>query len=220
MHLIPALKQLGLLGGLNHPVKLSSAEFAEYLATSSKTSARILKSLEDEGYIERRIVPGGQEVLILETGRQLLKKEYEDYRHIFTEIVEENPIHLRGHIVSGLGEGHYYIGQEGYQRQFGDKLGFAPYPGTLNVHLDDLSLKFRDKLAESAVIPISGFTSGERTFGACHCFCVKVEGFEAAVVVPDRTHYPADLLEIISPVKLRDELDLKDGDEVEVTVDY
>ena len=39
-------------------------------------------------------------------------------------------------------------------------------------------------------------------------------GIDAAVVVPDRTHYPSDLIEIIAPVKLRDALKLKDGTEL------
>ena len=48
MHTIPSLKNLGLLGALDRPIKLSSAEFAEYLSTSSKTAARILKMLEEK----------------------------------------------------------------------------------------------------------------------------------------------------------------------------
>jgi riboflavin kinase, archaea type len=38
------------------------------------------------------------------------------------------------------------------------------------------------------------------------------------VVAPERTHYPSDLIEIISPVKLRDSLSLKDGDRVVIQV--
>lgn len=64
-------------------------------------------------------------------------------------------------------------------------------------------------------VRIDGFNDGERTFGGGgNCYPVRVEGIDAAVVVPDRTHYPSDLIEIIAPVKLRDALKLKDGDRV------
>jgi riboflavin kinase len=48
---------------------------------------------------------------------------------------------------------------------------------------------------------------------------VLINGVPGAVVIPDRTHYPKDLLEIVSPVKLRDELKLKDGDGVCIVVE-
>lgn len=219
MHTIPSLKHLGLLGALERPIKLSSGEFGDYLSTSSKTAARILKSLEEEGLIERRIVSGGQMIQISLRGKKLLVKEYNDYRHIFGGNSRPEHVELHGHVVTGLGEGQYYIGQEGYQRQFREKLGFSPYPGTLNIHLTDFSIKLCEKAERGAVIPLSGFTDGERTFGGVSCYRVFINGVEGAVVMPDRTHYPKDLLEIVSPVKLREELKLKDGDEVRIIVD-
>ncbi len=39
-----------------------------------------------------------------------------------------------------------------------------------------------------------------------------------AVIVPERTHYPEDIIEIIAPVKLRDYLNVNDGSIVEVEV--
>ncbi|MBP2029908.1 riboflavin kinase [Methanohalophilus levihalophilus] len=219
MHTIPSLKNLGLLGALDRPIKLSSAEFAEYLSTSSKTAARILKMLEEEGFVDRRLVAGGQMIQISLSGKAILEKEYADYLHIFGGNGGHEHVELHGHVVTGLGEGQYYIGQEGYQRQFHEKLGFSPYPGTLNIHLTDFSMKLREGAEKGAVIPLAGFTDGERTFGGVSCYRVYINGVEAAVVMPDRTHYPKDLLEIVSPVELRKELKLKDGDEVRIVID-
>jgi riboflavin kinase len=42
---------------------------------------------------------------------------------------------LRGRVVSGLGEGQHYISRQGYLKQFREKLGFEPFPGTLNIKL-------------------------------------------------------------------------------------
>jgi riboflavin kinase len=219
IHTVASLKRLGLLGALEKSVKLSSFEFGNYLSTSSKTAARILKNLEDEGLIERKIVSGGQVIRISPRGRDMLAKEYADYRQIFGAALRPERIELCGNIVTGLGEGQYYIGQEGYQKQFRSKLGFSPYPGTLNVHLAESDIELREKAEGSGVIPLSGFTDGERTFGGVSCYRVLINGVPGAVVIPDRTHYPKDLLEIVSPVKLRDELKLKDGDGVCIVVE-
>ncbi len=213
MHRIESLKHLALLGALGRPIKISSSEFTRYTSTSSKTAARTLKQLEDEGLIERKIVPSGQLVKIKESGDLLLRQEYLDYRAIFSR--DKQRTQLFGHVITGLGEGQYYIAQEGYSKQFEEKLKFIPYPGTLNVRLSDTAEKVT--LQQQSIIHIDGFTDGQRTFGACKCYYVHVEGILAAVIVPDRTHYPRDLLEIISPVHLRETLELKDGDEVKIT---
>jgi hypothetical protein len=43
---------------------------------------------------------------------------------------------MRGKIASGLGQGQYFLTREGYSRQFLERLGFVPFPGTLNVLLE------------------------------------------------------------------------------------
>ena len=44
---------------------------------------------------------------------------------------------MRGRVVGGLGQGQYYISRKGYRHQFIQKLGFVPFPGTLNIKLDE-----------------------------------------------------------------------------------
>jgi riboflavin kinase len=70
---------------------------------------------------------------------------------------------------------------------------------------------------------LEGFESEKRTFGGGKCFQCKIisdgaEGIKSAVIIPHRTHYPEDVLEIISQVYLRCELQLNDGDEVRTRV--
>jgi riboflavin kinase len=36
--------------------------------------------------------------------------------------------------------------------------------------------------------------------------------------MPERTHHPTDIMEIVAPVKLRDVLGLRDGDRIEIEV--
>jgi riboflavin kinase len=42
---------------------------------------------------------------------------------------------------------------------------------------------------------------------------------KCAIIRPDRSSYPLNLVEIIAPVNLRKTLGIKDGDEVEVTLE-
>jgi riboflavin kinase len=116
---------------------------------------------------------------------------------------------IRGRVVTGIGEGRYYISQMGYRRQFSLKLGFEPYPGTLNVKLSE---PFEGN--DAAAVYIERFRDENRTFGACKCYPVIIEGIRGAIVRPERSSYPLDLAEVIAPVSLREVLGLCAGDEV------
>ncbi len=216
MPVIESLKKLALLGAIDKPIKISSSEFSEHISSSSKTAARMLKNLEDEGFIARKLVSGGQIVTITNHGVKLLKTEYADYQNIFCNECEA--VELHGNLITGLGEGQYYIGLDGYKHQFEKILDFTPFPGTLNVQLTDLSNSLRNRIDMIHAATVSGFTDGERTFGGGKCYPIQIEGIWGAVIVPDRSHYPDDLLEIIAPVNLRDALHLKDGDEIKIIV--
>jgi riboflavin kinase, archaea type len=121
---------------------------------------------------------------------------------------------IRGKVVGGLGEGQYYISVDGYKSQFNEKLCFDPYPGTLNLKLFE---PFVQPVAGS--IKIEGFRDEKRTFGECRCYPVKINGIKGAIVRPERSSYPANLIEVIAPVNLRKTLCLSDGDEIEVMLE-
>ena len=118
-----------------------------------------------------------------------------------------------------MGEGKYYMGMTGYKNQFKEKLGFAPYPGTLNIKLrgaEDLSA--RQSLSGLPGTHIEGFKEENRTFGSVKCFSAEVEGINGAVVMPKRTHHAPDTLEVISETHIRSQLKLEDGDKVCVRI--
>jgi len=211
---IQSLKKLALLGAHRKTLELSSVEFATHIDSSQQTAARKLKALEEEKLISRKILPDGQLICLTKKGIELLQKELNDYQGIFSGNGNINI--LSGKIVTGLGEGQYYIALDGYRTQFIEKLGFDPYPGTLNVRLDTNSIDLRKKIAQS--IRISGFTDQNRTFGKGSCFRVRISDIEGAVITPERTHYPEDIIEIIAPVNLRERLELKDGTNINVEV--
>jgi riboflavin kinase, archaea type len=119
---------------------------------------------------------------------------------------------MHGKIVSGLGQAQYFLTREGYSRQFVERLGYLPFPGTLNVQLEE-PFPMGPK-----AIKIEGFVEEDRTFGECWCCRIKLNGIDAAVVRPKRSLYPPELIEVIAPVQLRRALGLEDGDIVEVAL--
>jgi len=213
--MLEILKQLALMDATRSFVKISSKELADKINQSLQTAARKLKDLEDKGLIERVLDKGGQFIAINEKGKKVLYKEYLDYKKIFER--GENII-ITGKAMSGVGEGRYYVSLEGYRKQFIDKLNFDPYPGTLNLKLNKEQLYFRRRLDEEDGIKIEGFSTKDRTFGEVKAFRCRINGIEGAVVLPQRTHYPPDVLEVIAPVRIRDVLEIKDGDTVNVEV--
>ena len=213
--MIDALKKLALMNATRKVVKLSSKEFAEKIDQSLQTAARKLKELEDSGLIERILDKDGQYIVITEKGKELLYREYLDLKKIFEG---EDKVCIKGKVVSGVGEGKYYVSLDGYRKQFEEKLGFTPFPGTLNLKIPKEQMYFRRMLDEEDGILIEGFRTEDRTFGEVKAFRCRIDGVEGAVIMPKRTHYSKDVLEVIAPISLRDRLGLDDGDEVEVEV--
>ncbi|MDK2794925.1 MAG: riboflavin kinase, archaea type [Archaeoglobaceae archaeon] len=213
--MIEMLKALALMNASREVVKVSCKDLGEKLGHSTQTASRRLKELEDHGLIERTVTKNGQFIAITEKGMDMLFAEYSDYRKIFENA---NSIKLHCTVFSGLGEGSYYVSLEGYRRQFKEKLGIDPFPGTLNLRVAKEDLIIKKRLDKEEGIKIEGFSAENRTFGPAKAFKCKVNGYPAFIVIPQRTHYPGDVLEIISDKKLRDVLNLKDGDIVELEV--
>ncbi len=208
---VEILKKLALMGATKGHVSLSSTKLGSTIGMSSQTAARRLISLEKQGYITRVVTNEGQEVLITDRGVSKLRSEFLDYKKIFED---GHRLSFKGRVTTGLGEGQYYISLDGYRKQFIEKLGFEPYPGTLNLKLKEPFVQH-----EASAINIAGFKDASRTFGGGKCYPVRIDGVKAAIIRPDRSSYPLNLVEIIAPVNLRKMLGLKDGDEVEVILE-
>jgi len=218
---LATLKLLALEGAMEGPEKTSCAHLAGRLEASNQTASRRLQRLEEAGLIERDMVGDGQEIAITEAGERLLQSEYADYRRIFERDVG---LDLTGIATSGMGEGKHYISLPGYMEQFVDKLGYEPFAGTLNLELVEESVRRRARLSAFEPVTIEGWEDEERTYGPAYCWPASVvrndgEYAPAHVIAPERTHHGDGQLEIIAPEKLRDVLDIEDGDEVTVHVE-
>ncbi len=214
---LQCLKTLALLGGYRSPVWISSQRLGDSLQLSPQTASRRLKSLEDQRMISRTVRPDGQHVVISRRGGEMLQRELSDYQRIFEQIPSHTA--LQGSVISGLGEGRYYMSLPHYRKQFSEALGYVPFPGTLNLQLDPVSIETRKKLDSYSWIPIDGFTAENRTFGAARCLTCRIQDIPCAIVVPGRSHYPEDIIEVISAVELRTALDVQERDTVTVEVE-
>jgi riboflavin kinase len=217
---LATLKQLALVGALDGEEKLSCAGLADQLSVSTQTASRRLQGLEDGGFVDREIVTDGQWVRVTGDGERRLQAEYADYRRVFEA---DAGVTLSGTVTSGMGEGRHYITLPGYMRQFREKLGYEPFAGTLNVDLDEASVRARSRLNALNPVTIDGWEDDDRTYGPAYCYPAVVsagESYEPAhVIAPERTHHGDDHLELIAPDRLRDVLGLADGDEVTVDVE-
>jgi riboflavin kinase len=213
-HEIQVLKHLAMEGAMEDFIPVSSGELGRELSLSQQTASRRILDLLDKGLIQRELGARRQLIRLTDDGMKALQTEYADYVSIF-EVRDR--VTLKGTIVSGLGEGRYYIEQNGYREQFRKLLDMDPYIGTLNVRLTGEDRGKLQLLRRATGIPVRGFTQGSRTFGAVKAFNAILGDIRCAVVMPQRGHH-MDTIEIISEHQLRSLLDIKDGDMVEIQV--
>ncbi|HVO78202.1 MAG TPA: DUF120 domain-containing protein [Methanomassiliicoccales archaeon] len=212
--LVLALRKIALLGGVHDYVSMSSRELGEILNVSQQSASKRILEMLNEGWITRDLGARRQRIKLTEKGVEALRKEYSEYQRIFEA---RDHLVVNGVVVTGMGEGQYYVTQEGYQEQFQERLGFKPYEGTLNVRVNPTDLYKLDVLRRSSGLLVRGFERNGRTFGDVICHRAKIQNLDCAVVVPRRTHYE-DIIEILCKYHLRRTLGLKDGTPVEVRV--
>ncbi|MEM0052910.1 MAG: DUF120 domain-containing protein [Nitrososphaeria archaeon] len=216
--ILPTLLELLCLGAKSKPIEISTSELGKRLGKSQQSMSKHIMELEKLGLIDVTYRRRRTVVKLTENGASILLSLYSTLREVFEEV--PNIIELTGTVFSGLGEGSYYVTIEGYRKQFIKKLGFDPYPGTLNVRLTSIMEKRQRKALEYySGISIEGFNDEYRTYGGAKCFPVIInDTVEGAIVLTKRSLYDESVLEVIAPVNLRAKLNLKDGDKVRLKV--
>jgi len=209
MQKIDVLLELARSVGLYGTGQFTTQGLAEKLDVSQQTVSNTLRKLEEEKLIARAATYSGTEISITGHGREYLGSYVERIQKLM-----KSPGFLKGRVFTGMQEGGFYISQNRYRKQFVDKLGIDPYPGTLNLRVDPLKRKMF--LQKKTPMNIEGFVSRNRTFGRLKCYMADVHGIKSAITVPERTHYTEDTVELISNKNLRKALKLKDGSKVTI----
>jgi len=126
---------------------------------------------------------------------------------------------VTGKIVSGENKGAYFTQLDWVQNQCQEKLGFKPYPGTLNLEVDPAKISQIEALFErrgiALVPPDSSSCAGQ-------VYPVNIMGVGGAIVVPAedvRTH-GNNIVELIAPTCLKEAMDVDDGDELMLAAKY
>jgi CTP-dependent riboflavin kinase len=121
---------------------------------------------------------------------------------------------IQGIVRSGRGEARGFTQLDWVRDQFRDKLGFDPFPGTLNLETTDRAAIDALRSVRSVMIDPAP------NFCAARCYRVRINGQMSAIwIVPEIEGYPTGQLELIAPVSLREALSLKDGTIVTVTIE-
>jgi riboflavin kinase len=213
MRELKILLSLGKKGALENEISITTTELANELKIPQQTVSRNLIKFIKKGLITGKKGVRGYAISITPKGKELLHELDVTLDEIFRKTKE---IVISGKIVDGLKDGRYYLSQKEYRKNILEKLGFEPYPGTLNIKLNDQNIK--ERLQKMNGIEIEGFRTNDRIFGSIKCFKSKINGVDSSVIIPERSHYGSNILEVISSFDLRKKLKLKNGSEVFVNV--
>jgi riboflavin kinase, archaea type len=207
-------------GAQHNFIELTTSDLGKNIKKSQQAASRHLLDLENAGYIER--LRKGQTFRIKITNRG-----YSEIKSLYSTLksaIEVSPftIDFEGIVVSGMGEGAYYMALEGYRKQFKEKLGFEPFPGTLNVKLvDQVFMNARRDIGKYPSVFINGFSDDTRTYGWVKCYKAEIKKGainNAAALVLERTHYDDSMLELIAPISLKESIGIQNGDKISVKV--
>jgi riboflavin kinase, archaea type len=129
----------------------------------------------------------------------------------------QKPFNISGKVISGARRASFFTQIDWVQSQCLEKLGFKPFPGTLNIEAPDqdflLVEALRNKQAIQLIPPDKGFCVAK-------VYPAVIDEISIAVIIPqeDVRIHGKHIVEILSGVKLRDALRLKDGDVIEVRI--
>lgn len=129
---------------------------------------------------------------------------------------------ITGRLASGIGQGRHFTGLDWARRQFIDKLGIDPFPGTVNVIVDAAEmLASWQALAATPGVRIVNPGTGPHDCDA-RCYPVTIEGaagpIPAAIVLPEVRGYPPGQIELIAAVNVREAMGVADGAVVRIRV--
>lgn len=205
-------------GAKHNFVTVTTESLGKSIHKSQQAASKHLVDLENNQFIERVISGRNISVKITLKGFSEMVK----LSSTLQKSLESSPSHveLKGTLVSGLGEGSYYMSLKGYTKQFKTKIGYIPFPGTLNVRLDKKIYQEAIKQFENlGGIKIESFSDGKRTYGWVKCFHAKVNNsINCELVLLERTHHDNSIIELISQVCIRKLGKLKDGSIISIKI--
>jgi len=129
----------------------------------------------------------------------------------------EKEIRLTGRVVSGARRAAQFTQLGWAESQCLEKLGFRPYPGTLNIELLPEDLPAFEIIKRN---PPMELTPPDASFCTAAVIPVSLRNVSGALVIPaeEVRINGANVVEVIAPLEVRKALSLKDGDEIAIVI--
>lgn len=216
-HLI-TLTELLSMGAKNNFVSITTSSLGKNIHKSQQAASKHLLELEENGFIKR--IMSGRRISVM-----LTQKGYDQIADIYnmlkTSMESGSPtMCLEGTVTAGMGEGAYYMSLKGYTRQFKAKIGYVPFPGTLNIKIEKKEyLESLRQLSNMLGTKIEGFSDGKRTYGWVRCYPCMLNGkIRCHLILLERTHHDLSIIELISSVEIRKKIGLKNNSRVKIQI--
>ncbi len=216
-HLV-TLTELLSKGAKNNFISITTSTLGKSIHKSQQAASKHLLELEQDGFVER--IMSGRKISV-----KLTQKGYDqiaDLYNLLHKSLESVPsaIELSGTLISGMGEGAYYMSLKGYTKQFSSKIGYVPFPGTLNVKLDKKEyVEALRQLNGFEGTKIDGFSDGKRTYGWVKCYhCVLNDKISCELILLERTHHDNSIVELISETDIRKKSSLRTGSKITIRI--
>jgi len=118
---------------------------------------------------------------------------------------------IAGKIVSGAKQAAFFTQLDWVQEQCMQKLGFKPFPGTLNVEIQNETIMVIEALRQAEIPELE---PPDSNFCSAKICPVTIDDLQAAIVIPEEevSAHGKNIIEIISNVRLKDVLSLTNGD--------
>ena len=215
---ILTLAELLSKGARYNFVQITTSSLGKSIQKSQQAASKHILELENGGFIDRIMTGRHLSVKITQKGYSELVKLHS----VLGYSLDSSPsyLELNGSVISGLGEGAYYMSLNGYTKQFKIKIGYVPFPGTLNIKLNQLqATQIIQQLDELDSTVIEPFSDGKRTYGWVKCFHATLNNsIKCEVIRLERTHHDSSVIELISKTSLRKTARLKTGSKVRVKI--
>jgi len=205
-------------GAKHNFVTTTTSSLGKSIKKSQQAASKHLLELENSNFIERIISGRKISVKITPKGYSEMVKLSQALQKSLTS--SSSNVLLKGTLVSGMGEGAYYMSLKGYTKQFKSKIGYVPFPGTFNVKLGKKEYTEAIRQFEGMEgIHIDGYSDGKRTYGWVKCFKAKLNSsFDCELIRLERTHHDTSTIELIAKNNLRKTAKLSDGSKITITI--
>jgi CTP-dependent riboflavin kinase len=124
---------------------------------------------------------------------------------------------LNGKVVSGVRKAAYFTQLDWVEEQCMEKLGFKPYPGTLNLEISEKDFLIIEALQKEEGVEL---IPPDPAFCAAKAMPLSIGNVSGAIIIPAeevRVH-GKHVIEVISPLRLKETLRVDDGDYLTLTV--